>query len=111
LARKSIFVSDLSGREISEGKGAQVTTGSSTPGRGAFFSMSPTRKARSWAAKVGGRLDVVAGQRPLRATEPGRGRPNLERGKTMAAKGKKAGTEKAATSGKSKPKKKISRGK
>ena len=31
--------------------------------------MSPTRKARSWAGRVGGRLDVVAGQRPLRATD------------------------------------------
>jgi hypothetical protein len=81
------------------------------PVEGASFSTSPTRKARSWAGRGGGRLDVVAGQRPLRASEPGRGRPTLKGGKTMAAKGKKAGTEKAATSGKPKPKKKTSRGK
>jgi hypothetical protein len=110
LARKSIFVSDLSGKEISEGKGAQVTIRFNDSRRGASFSTSPTRKARSWAGRVGGRLDVVAGPRPLRATEPGR-KAKLERGETMAAKGKKAGTGKAATSGKPKPKKKTSRGK
>jgi hypothetical protein len=85
-----------------------------TPVREASFSTSLTRKARSWAGRVGGRLGVVAGPGPLRATEPGR-KAKLGRGETMAAKGKKAGTEKAATSGKPKlkpkPKKKISRGK
>ena len=53
---------------------------------------------------------MVAGQRPIRAIEPGQ-KAKLERGETMAAKGKKAGTGKAATSGKPKPKKKTSRGK
>ena len=53
---------------------------------------------------------MVADPRPLKATELGR-KAKLERGETMAAKGKKAGPEKAATSGKPKPKKKTSRGK
>ncbi len=66
MARKSIFVSDLSGKEISEGKGAQVTIRFNDAPKGSIFSTSPTRKARSLAGRGGGRLDAVAGQRPLR---------------------------------------------
>jgi hypothetical protein len=47
----------------------------------------------------------------IRFNDAWKRKANLERGETMATKRKKAGTEKAATSGKPKPKKKTSRGK
>jgi hypothetical protein len=65
LARKSIFVSDLSGKEISEGKGAQVTIRFNDARKGSILLDVTDEEGEELGRKAGGRLDVAAGQRPL----------------------------------------------
>jgi len=68
VARKSIFVSALSGAEIQEGKGAQVTIKFLDAKALSPWTL-PMRRASSWALRAGSRLVAEDGQRPLLASE------------------------------------------
>ena len=62
MARKSIFVSDLSGKEISEGKGAQVTIKFTDARKGTIVVDVTDQEAEQMGTK--GRRQARRGRRP-----------------------------------------------
>jgi hypothetical protein len=65
VARKSIFVSDLSGREIAEGKGAQVTIKFNDARKGTIVLDVTDAEAEEMGKK--GRRQARRGRRPKSA--------------------------------------------
>jgi hypothetical protein len=76
LARKTVLVSDLSGAEIEEGKGAQVTIKFYDARRGTIVLDVTDSEAEQMGAK--GRRQARRGRRPRSTTEVSSGSKPIE---------------------------------
>jgi hypothetical protein len=64
VARKNIFVSDLSGQEIADGKGATISIRFNDARKGTIVLDVSDEEAESWAVRGAGRHVVDAAQSP-----------------------------------------------